>query len=219
VTPRRLERLDSTIITGGLRLHVARSRRARLLGLAFLPGLPADAALFIPRCRSVHTFGMRFAIDVVFLDGAGRPLRIVRGVRPWRVVSCPGAAAVIERRAAPDEMIAAMAAQPRNRFVEALDPRVPIYRDSYNEYFVLVLSAGGAAAGTQVPLYIVMAITGLWGVVPFVLACVAFELIVIFGLARPQMKPQERAGWVILWSGTTAVLAVAFYYLVAEPTL
>ena len=59
---------------------------------------------------------------------------------------------------------------------------------------MLVLSAGGAAAGTQVPLYIVMAITGLWGVVPFVLACVVFELGVIFGLARPQMEPQERIG-------------------------
>jgi hypothetical protein len=112
-----------------------------------------------------------------------------------------------------------VAERPANRFFAALDPRVPIYRDTYNEYFVMALSAGGAAAGTQVPLYIVMAITGLWGVVPFVLACVAFELAVIFGVARPQMKPQERVGWVALWSGMTAGLAVCFYYLVAEPTL
>jgi hypothetical protein len=96
---------------------------------------------------------------------------------------------------------------------------VPIYRDAYNEYFMLVLSAGGAAAGTQVPLYIVMALTDLWGVVPFVAACVVFELAVIFGLARPQMTPQERVGWALLWSFATAVLAVAFYYLVAKPTL
>jgi hypothetical protein len=33
------------------------------------------------------------------------------------------------------------------------------------------------------------------------------------------MKPAERAGWVALWAGATAVLAYAFYYLVAEPTL
>ena len=57
-------------------------------------------------------------------------------------------------------MLAAMAEGPRNRLAEALDPRVPIYRDTYNEYFVFLLSAGGAVAGTQVPLYIVMAITG-----------------------------------------------------------
>ena len=106
-----------------------------------------------------------------------------------------------------------------NKLVEALDPRVPIYRDSYNEIFMLVLSAGGAAAGTQVPLYIVMALTDLWSAGVFVLACVAFELVVIFGLARPQMKALERVGWSLLWGAATAGMALAFYYLVAEPTL
>jgi hypothetical protein len=106
-----------------------------------------------------------------------------------------------------------------NKLFEALDPRVPIYRDSYNEYFVLVLSAGGAAAGTQVPLYIAMALTDLWPVGVFVGACVVFELGVIFGIARPQMKPLERVGWVLLWGAATAALAVCFYYLVADPTL
>ena len=48
-----------------------------------------------------------------------------------------------------------------NKLIEALDPRVPIYRDTYNEYFVLVLSAGGAVAGPPVPLDRVMAITDL----------------------------------------------------------
>ena len=106
-----------------------------------------------------------------------------------------------------------------SKLLAGLDPRRPLYRDAYNEYFVLVLSAGGAAAGTQVPLYIVMAITGIWSVAVFVLACVAFELAVVFGLARPQMKPVERVGWATLWAFTTAVLAICFYYLVAEPTL
>ena len=107
-----------------------------------------------------------------------------------------------------------------NKLLEALDPRVPIYRDTYNEYFVLILSAGGAAAGTQVPLYIAMAIIDdLWSVGVFVGACVVFELVVIFGLARPQMKPLERLGWALLWGAATAVMALCFYYLVAEPTL
>jgi hypothetical protein len=157
---------------------------------------------------------------VAFLDRHGRTLRVVRGMPPRRLARCRGAAAVLERRAARDGMIPAMATQSFGaRFREALDPRVPIYRDSYNEYLMLILSAGGAAAGTQVPLYIVMAITGLWGIVPFVLACVAFELAVIFGLARPRMQPNERIGWAALWGGATAILAVCFYYLVAEPTL
>jgi uncharacterized membrane protein (UPF0127 family) len=212
--------METYPLAGGLWVHVARSRRARLLGLALLRDLPRRHALLLPRCRSVHTFGMRFRLDLLFLDRAGRPLREVRDVGPGRSISCPGAAAVLERRAGPDGIIAAVA-QPGvpNRLREALDPRVPIYRDAYNEYFMLVLSAGGAAAGTQVPLYIVMAITGIWDVVPFVLACVAFELVVVFGLARPQMKPRERMGWAALWAAVTAGLAVCFYYLVAEPTL
>jgi hypothetical protein len=197
---------------------VARSLRARLKGLAFAaPG----TALLIPRCRSVHTFGMRFALDLVWLDARGRVLAVDERVPPRRVRSRRDATAVLEVPAGSAfEMIRALMAEGhRNRFAVALDPREPIYRDTYNEYFVLVLSAGGAIAGTQVPLYIVMAITGLWGVIPFAAACVVFELAVIFGLARPQMKPKERIGWALLWGFATAALAVAFYYLVAEPTL
>jgi hypothetical protein len=33
------------------------------------------------------------------------------------------------------------------------------------------------------------------------------------------MKPKERVMWAILWAATTAVMALAFYHLVAEPTL
>jgi uncharacterized protein len=198
---------------------VARTRRRRLLGLAFRDRPPHGWALLFPRCRSLHTFGMRFAIDVVFLDAGGRVVRVVSGLRPGRIVVCRRAAAAVEVRAGGGGIIAAMAEGQRNRFAEALDPRVPIYRDTYNEYFVFLLSAGGAIAGTQVPLYIVMAITGLWGLIPFVAGCVVFELAVIFGLARPQMKPQERVAWAGGWAVVTALLATAFYYLVAEPTL
>jgi hypothetical protein len=180
---------------------------------------PPGRALLLPRCRSVHTFGMRFAIDVTFLDGEGRVLRAVPAVPPWRVVSCPGAAGVLEAPAEEGAMMPDVAEGQRNKLVAALDPRQPIYRDTYNEYFMLFLSAGGAAAGTQVPLYIVMAITGLWSRGAFIFACVVFELVVIFGLARPQMQPAERAGWAALWGATTAVLALCFYELVAKPTL
>jgi hypothetical protein len=106
-----------------------------------------------------------------------------------------------------------------NRWLEAFNPRVPLYRDAYNEYLMFIVSAIGSVAGTQVPLYLVMALTDLWEVYVFVPACVVFELAVIFFIARPQMKPIERVGWALLWAGTTAVMATLFYYLVAEPTL
>ncbi len=70
--------------------------RARLLGLAFLGREQAGAGLLIPRCSSVHTFGMRFALDIVFLDERGAPLGVHRNVRPRRLIRHRRAAAVLE---------------------------------------------------------------------------------------------------------------------------
>ena len=92
----RLERLPAIALPGGVRVAVASTARARLLGLAGLPGLPPGWALLLPRCRSVHTFGMRFALDVVFVDEAGRPVRVERAVRPGRVLAARTARAVLE---------------------------------------------------------------------------------------------------------------------------
>ena len=64
----------------------------RLVGLA---GRRSGHALLIPRCRSVHTFGMRFALDLVWLRD-GRPVRVDLGVKPWRVRSCREADSVLE---------------------------------------------------------------------------------------------------------------------------
>ncbi len=55
-------------------LEIATSRRARRRGLLGRDSL--DGALVLRPARSVHTFGMRFAIDVAHLDGEGRVLRI-----------------------------------------------------------------------------------------------------------------------------------------------
>ena len=78
---------------------VANSRWARLRGLAWRRTPPAGWALLFPRCRSVHTFGMRFPIDVVFLDRHGCPMAIRHSVKPGRVVRHRRAAAVIEMKA------------------------------------------------------------------------------------------------------------------------
>jgi uncharacterized protein len=93
--PRRLRRLPRAEVHG-IEVPMALGLRARMLGLALLRRELAGLGLLIPRCRSVHTFGMRFPLDVVFLDDEGRTLREVRGVARSRVVSCRGAAAVLE---------------------------------------------------------------------------------------------------------------------------
>jgi hypothetical protein len=69
---------------------------ARLLGLAWLDRDQAGAGLLLPRCRSVHTFGMRFALDVHFLDASLETIALVRGVGPRRIVSHGAAKAVLE---------------------------------------------------------------------------------------------------------------------------
>jgi hypothetical protein len=81
------------------RVPVAVTLSSRLLGLALLRPERAGAGLLIPRCRSVHTFGMRFALRVVFLDGELAPLSVRETVPPRRIVREPGAAAVLELRA------------------------------------------------------------------------------------------------------------------------
>jgi hypothetical protein len=75
---------------------VAIGLRARLLGLAFLNRERAGAGLLIPRCSSVHTFGMRFPLTLVFLDHGNDPIAIFEGVPRRRLVSFPGSAAVLE---------------------------------------------------------------------------------------------------------------------------
>lgn len=95
----RLERLQ-TVVVLGRELRVARGARARLLGLAGLDREQVGAGLLIPRCASVHTFGMRFALDLVFLDRAGRPCSVCPAVSPRRIVFAQGAAAVLELPAA-----------------------------------------------------------------------------------------------------------------------
>ena len=99
MVPRRLQGLEERAFEDDLRVFVARSVRARLLGLALLSDLPLNCALLLPRCSSVHTFGMRFPLEVRFLDAAGRELRVVAAVPPRRLVGHRGAAAVLERRA------------------------------------------------------------------------------------------------------------------------
>ena len=68
----------------------------RLIGLIGRRSLPKGMALEIPRCRSVHTFGMRFPLDLIWLDGERRVVRIDRAVPPWRVRSCRQARSVLE---------------------------------------------------------------------------------------------------------------------------
>jgi hypothetical protein len=93
--PRRFAGLPRRVVLGH-RVPEARGFRPRLLGLARLACADAGPGLLLPQCSSVHTFGMKFALDVYFLADDGTLLEARRAVPPRRLVACRGAAAVLE---------------------------------------------------------------------------------------------------------------------------
>jgi uncharacterized protein len=68
------------------RLQVPRTFAGRGLGLMFRRRLGEGEGMWIQPCNGIHMFGMRFAIDAVFLDRRLRVVRVVPRLRPWRMV-------------------------------------------------------------------------------------------------------------------------------------
>ena len=64
-------------------VEVATALAERVRGLLGRDGI--EGALLLPSCRSVHTLGMRFAIDVAFLDREGRVVAVVAPMARWRI--------------------------------------------------------------------------------------------------------------------------------------
>jgi uncharacterized membrane protein (UPF0127 family) len=57
----------------------------RLRGLLFRAPLGPKEGLLILPCQGVHTFGMRYPIDVVYVDRQGVVCRVLRGLQPGRL--------------------------------------------------------------------------------------------------------------------------------------
>lgn len=68
----------------GVKAKVARSFAERAKGLIGTKDLPPGEGILITRCNAIHTFFMSFAIDAAFLDGEGRVVKRVLGIKPWR---------------------------------------------------------------------------------------------------------------------------------------
>jgi uncharacterized protein len=78
------------------RCSFANSVLKRMVGLLNRKALAAGEGLLIDRCYGIHTVGMRFPIDVVFLDRDLRVLRAVGALRPWRACAVRKAIYVLE---------------------------------------------------------------------------------------------------------------------------
>ena len=87
---------DRTRSAVALEVDVALSRAARRRGLLGRESLGPTEGLLLSPCKAVHTVGMRFPIDVIFIDRDGRAVRIVPALAPWRIAMSARAKAVIE---------------------------------------------------------------------------------------------------------------------------
>lgn len=91
---RKLTREDGRVVCE--RLLVAARPLRRMRGLLGRAGLPAGEGILLRPAGSVHTFFMRFPIDVVFLDREQRVVGIEPALPPWRTSGRRGAKAVVE---------------------------------------------------------------------------------------------------------------------------
>jgi uncharacterized protein len=78
------------------RLEVAASGSKRAKGLLGREGLGSGEGLWIVPCESVHTFFMRFAIDLVYLDRKNKVKKVRSSIGPWRISACLSAHSVLE---------------------------------------------------------------------------------------------------------------------------
>jgi uncharacterized membrane protein (UPF0127 family) len=77
-------------------VELAMTSAERRRGLLGRDSMAPDSAIVITRCNAVHTFWMRFAIDVAFVDSSGTVKKVVEGLIPWRIAGTLFASTVIE---------------------------------------------------------------------------------------------------------------------------
>jgi len=78
-------------------VELAVDLKSRLVGLLGRSSLGTRRAMYLSPCSSIHTFFMKFPIDLVFLSRGLEVTKIVRDVGPWRmVIGGPDAWSVLE---------------------------------------------------------------------------------------------------------------------------
>lgn len=75
---------------------VADGMLTRMRGLLGRSELPRGEGILLRPAGSIHTFFMRFPIDVVFLDNSDTVVGVERYVKPWRAAARRGAKSVLE---------------------------------------------------------------------------------------------------------------------------
>jgi len=103
----RFAELPAIDLGDGLTVYEARTWVSRRDGLSGLPELPPQWGLWIAPCRSIHTVGMRFSLDLIWLDGEDQVLDVAHDVAPRRQRTRWAARSVIEVAAGQGDRFAA----------------------------------------------------------------------------------------------------------------
>ena len=82
--------------TLGNAIDKADTSATRNKGLLSRHGLDPGTGLWIVPCEGIHTFFMKFSIDVVYIDRKKRVRKTVKNIGPWRLSLCLPAHSVIE---------------------------------------------------------------------------------------------------------------------------
>lgn len=81
---------------GTVTVFIASSFWEKLCGLLGTDSLAAHTGLLLRNCRAIHMFGMRYAIDLVYVDKEYRIAGLVREIQPWHMSFCLRARHTIE---------------------------------------------------------------------------------------------------------------------------
>ncbi|OYY48826.1 MAG: hypothetical protein B7X95_05985 [Methylophilaceae bacterium 17-44-8] len=103
-----LDEISTAYIRAGsvyINAKIAKGFFSKFRGLLFKPALDDREALVITPCRSVHTCGMHYAIDLIFLNKQFKVINIEHQCQPWRFFYCKGAVHTIEMMGGQAEML------------------------------------------------------------------------------------------------------------------
>lgn len=90
-----MRNLSRDAVLGGA-IDIADTSEKRRVGLLRHERLEEGEGLWIVPCESVHTFFMKFAIDLVYVDKKKRVRKVRRAVPPWRLSACLSAHSILE---------------------------------------------------------------------------------------------------------------------------
>ncbi len=91
-----MKQIVFAVNSGQFKVLLAMPFWRQLKGLLGTRRLPAEQGLLLPGCSGIHMFGMRYPLDIIYLDRDGKILKVVAELQPWQISGCLQAAAVLE---------------------------------------------------------------------------------------------------------------------------